>query len=257
MDMGIGGRAAVVCASTGGLGEACARALAAEGARVVVTGRRADKAIGIASELPGAVGIAVDFTEPGGSVRLFDAATEALGTIDIVVLNGPGPAPGGAAGLSRESVTTAITQLLLPHQELVALSLPKMRANGWGRIVAVGSSGIHEPVDNLALSNIGRAALGGYLKTLAREVAPDGVTVNIVSPGRIATDRVRQLDEAQAARSGRDTEEVAAESKARIPARRYGTREEYGAVVAFLCSAQASYVTGMNVRCDGGMASSL
>lgn len=257
MDLGIAGRAAVVCASTSGLGEGCARALAAEGARVGITGRRAERAAAIAAELPGAVGIGVDLTEPGGPARLFEAATEALGTVDIVVLNGPGPAPGGALGVSRDSVNVAISQLLLPHQELVALALPKMRANGWGRIVAVGSSGIHEPVDNLALSNIGRAALAGYLKSLAREVALDGVTVNIVSPGRIATDRIRQIDEAQAARSSRDIEEVVAESHARIPAGRYGTKEEYGAVVAFLCSAQASYITGTNIRCDGGMAASL
>jgi 3-oxoacyl-[acyl-carrier protein] reductase len=128
-----------------------------------------------------------------------------------------------------------------------------MRARGWGRIVAIGSSGMVAPLPNLAASNLGRAALAGYLKTLAVEVAADGITVNIAVPGRIATDRVASLDATAAAGSGKTVEQVKEQSEASIPADRYGRPEEFGAAAAFLCSGPASYITGTIVRCDGGL----
>lgn len=257
MDLGVAGRTAVVCASTSGLGEAVARALAAEGAHVVVSGRRGERARQIAGELPGAVGVEVDLTHPGDDQRLLAAARDAFGEIDILVLNGPGPTPSSAAQMSEPDVDAAIDTLLRPHVRLVSAVLPGMRERRWGRILAVGSTGIAAPLPNLALSNLGRAALAGYLKTLAAEVASDGVTVNLLLPGRIATDRAAALDRAHADRSGRSVGAVEEQALAEIPAGRYGEPAEFGGVAAFLCSRQASYVTGTALRCDGGLVRNL
>ncbi|MEU6572715.1 SDR family oxidoreductase [Streptomyces sp. NPDC046805] len=258
MDLGLTGRRALVCASTGGLGEATARALAAEGARVAVTGRRGDRARALAAELPGAVAVEGDLLAPGGPDPLYAGAVEALGKEpDILVLNGPGPRPGSASDVTSEDLTTAVDLLLRPQLRLIGLALPGMRARGFGRLLAIGSSGVAAPLPGLALSNLGRAALAGHLKTLAAEVAPDGVTVNLLLPGRIATDRVAALDAAAAERSGRSVEQVAADSRAAIPAGRYGRPEEFGAAAAFLCGAPASYITGTALRCDGGLVRAL
>ncbi|MFJ9760029.1 SDR family oxidoreductase [Streptomyces sp. NPDC101149] len=257
MDIGLKGRTALVCASTQGLGEATARALAAEGASVVVCGRSADRAREIADELPGAIGIAADLLAADGPERLVAAATEALGAIDVLVLNGPGPRPKAAADVTAQDVTEAVDALVRPQQRLVALTLPGMRERGWGRVLAIGSSGVAAPLPQLASSNLGRAALAAYLKTLAAEVAADGVTVNLLLPGRIGTERVARLDAAAAERTGRSPAEVAAESRRTIPAGRYGRPEEFAAAAAFLCGAPASYVTGVALRCDGGLIRSL
>ncbi|ETK38014.1 SDR family oxidoreductase [Microbispora sp. ATCC PTA-5024] len=253
MDLGLTGRTALVCASTGGLGEATARALAAEGARVVVTGRRGDRARAIAAELPGATAVEADLLAPDGVERLVSAAGEA----DVLVLNGPGPRPGSAAEVGGGDVAAAVDALVTPHVRLVSRLLPGMRARGWGRVLAIGSSGVAAPLPNLALSNLGRAALAGYLKTLAAEVAADGVTVNLLLPGRIATDRVARLDAAAAEREGRSAAEVEAASRATIPAGRYGRPDEFGRVAAFLCGEPASYITGTALRCDGGLVRTL
>ncbi|MGW0083104.1 SDR family oxidoreductase [Streptomyces sp. NPDC003393] len=257
MDLGIRGRIAVVAASTGGLGRAVAEALAAEGASVVVSGRRGDLAEKIAAGLPDAVGVQVDLTDPDGPQALVQAARQAYGDPDILVLNGPGPRPGTASALDTGDLAAAVDSLLLAQQRLVASALPAMRRRGWGRILAIGSSGIAEPLAGLALSNAGRAALAAYLKTLAGEVAADNVTVNLLLPGRIATDRVAVLDAARAEREQRPVAEVQAASRATIPAGRYGAPAEFGAVAAFLCGAPASYVTGTALRCDGGLVRSL
>lgn len=257
MDLGIRGRTAVVCASTSGLGEATARALAAEGARVVVCGRRGERAEAIAAELPDAVGVAVDLTAPDGPAALVDAAVGAFGAVDVLVLNSGGPPPSYAAEISGDDVVAAVGTLVLAQQTLVSLVLPGMRERGWGRVLAIGSTGVVEPIPGLALSNIGRAALGGYLKTLATEVAADGVTVNVLLPGRIATARTDAVDRAVAEREGVDVADVTARGQAAVPAGRYGRPDEFGAVAAFLCSDAASYVTGTATRCDGGAVGSL
>ncbi len=257
MDLGLAGRTALVCASTSGLGEATARALAAEGARVVVSGRRAERAAEIAAELPGAVGVGVDLTERGGPERLVARAVEACGPVDVLVLNSGGPPPSTAATLDTDAITEALVPLLTVQQRLVSLVLAGMRERGWGRILGVGSSGIVAPIPGLALSNIGRAALAGYLKTLAGEVASDGVTVNLLLPGRIATARTTGIDGYIAEREGITPAEVEARAAAAIPAGRYGTAAEFGAVAAFLCSSAASYVTGTATRCDGGLVEGL
>lgn len=257
MDLGLTGRTAVVCASTSGLGEALARALGTDGANVVVSGRRGERAREIAAELPHAVGVEVDLLAPDGPDRLIAAAIAAFGAVDVLVLNGPGPRSGPATGVTEQDAAASLDLLVRPHLRLLTLALPDMRARGWGRVLAVGSSGVAAPLPNLALSNLGRAALGGYLKTLAAEVAGDGVTVNMLLPGRISTDRTAALDAANAERSGRTAEEVAAQSRASIPAGRYGRPVEFGAVGAFLCGEPASYVTGTAIRCDGGLVRTL
>lgn len=257
MDLGISGRTALVVASTAGLGEATARALAAEGARTVVCGRRDGRAAAIAAEFPDAVGVGVDLTEADGPEMAVHTATDTFGPIDILVLNSGGPPPGTAAGIVAEDTLAAIGPLLLAHQRLISLVLPGMRARGWGRILAIGSSGIVTPLPGLALSNIARAALGGYLKTLAAEVARDGVTVNLLLPGRIETARTEDIDADRAAREGVSAADVAARSATAIPAGRYGRPAEFGAVAAFLCSDAASYVTGTACRCDGGLVPTL
>ena len=256
MNLGLAGRGALVCASTSGLGLAVGRELAAEGAQVLLCGRRADLAEQLAAELPGAAGVGIDLLEPGAPRRLADTAHAALGAVDVLVLNSGGPPPGDARDQDRASLLGAVERLLLTHAELVRLCLPGMVQRGWGRVIAIGSSGVAEPLPGLAQSNAGRAALAGYLKTLAGEVAADGVTVNMVLPGRIATGRVAQLDAASARRRGRDVTDVRAESEAAIPARRYGDPAEFAAVVAFLASDRASYITGSQVRVDGGLARS-
>ncbi|MGH3246855.1 MAG: SDR family oxidoreductase, partial [Trebonia sp.] len=220
---------------------------------VAVTGRREAVAQQVAGTLPGAVALRADLRAPAGGEALAEAARAALGSVDILVLNGPGPAPGLAADLDGAGVASAVDLLVRPQVELIRRLLPAMRERGWGRIIAIGSSGMITPLPGLAASNLGRAALAGYLKTLAAEVARDGVTVNVVVPGRIATDRVAELDQAAAARTGRDVAEVRRASEAAIPVGRYGRPEEFAAAVAFLSGATASYITGSSLRCDGGI----
>ena len=253
MDTGLQGRVALVPGSSSGLGLAVAQALAAEGAHVVLAGRRGERVREEAARLPSAVGVEADLTDPAAPARLVAAAEERYGAVDVLVLNGGGPPPGSAADLTPEQLTDAVAQLVHPHQRLVAAVLPGMRERSFGRIVAIGSSGVQQPIDRLVASNAGRAALAGWLKTLAGEVAADGVTVNMVLPGRIATDRTVAIDRSSAERTGGTPEEARARSEATIPVGRYGTPAEFAAVVTFLASAAASYVTGEQVRCDGGM----
>jgi 3-oxoacyl-[acyl-carrier protein] reductase len=256
MDLGISGRTALVVGSTAGLGLATARALAAEGVRVAVNGRTEATAREIAAALPGAVAVPLDMGFSGAADQLVAQAEAALGPVDILVLNSGGPPPGTADAMTVEQAQAAVDRLLLPQVRLVALTLPGMRSRGWGRVLAIGSSGVQAPLPGLAASNVGRAALAGYLKTLAAEVAADGVTVNMVLPGRVDTDRVAQLDAGRAEREGVDAAEVRARSERAIPAGRYGDTAEFGAVLAFLAGRQASYVTGEQIRCDGGMVAS-
>lgn len=253
MDLGLRDKVALVAGSTSGLGRAVAQTLAAEGARVAVTGRRADAAAELAATLPGAAGFETDLVRPASATELSAAVVSELGPIDVLVLNAGGPKPAAAGELDADDVRAATETLLVRQLELAAAALPAMRARGWGRIVAIGSSGVQQPLAGLALSNIARAGLAGYLKTLAAEVAVDGVTVNMVLPGRIDTARVAALDQARADRDGTPAEEVRARSQATIPMGRYGGPQEFAAVVAFLCGVPASYVTGEQVRCDGGL----
>ncbi|TQM36284.1 SDR family oxidoreductase [Pseudonocardia cypriaca] len=253
MDTGLKGRTAVVPGASSGLGLAVARSLAAEGANVVLGGRRGELVREEAAKLPSAVGVEVDLTDPGATDALVGAAHDRFGPVDVLVLNGGGPPPGVAVDFTPEQLADAVALLVQPHQRLVRAVLPGMRERGFGRIVAIGSSGVQAPLERLVASNAARAALAGYLKTLAGEVAADGVTVNMVLPGRIATDRTTSIDKAAAERTGTTPEEARAQSEAGIPVGRYGNPEEFAAVVTFLASAAASYVTGEQIRCDGGL----
>jgi 3-oxoacyl-[acyl-carrier protein] reductase len=257
MDLGLAERTALVCASTSGLGLATARALSEDGATVVVTGRSSERAEQVAATLPNAIGIGGDLVAPDGATRLFDESTKRLGKIDILVLNGPGPAPATAAAVDAAGIDSAVAALVKPQVQLVNSVLPAMQAQGWGRILSISSTSVVAPIANLTLSSLGRAALAGYLKTLANEVAGQGITVNSLLPGRIATPRARQVVEASAAKSGLSYADAEKSVTAEIPVGRYGEPDEFGAVAAFLCSARASYVTGTALRCDGGLVPTL
>jgi 3-oxoacyl-[acyl-carrier protein] reductase len=176
-----------------------------------------------------------------------------FGSVDVLVNITGGPPPTPAAGQDPSLWSKFFQTMVLPIIATTDRVLPGMRARGWGRIITSTSSGVVAPIPNLGLSNSLRLSLLGWSKTLAREVARDGVTANIVVPGRIATDRIRFLDEAKAKREGRTAEAVAAESTSSIPMGRYGNPEEYADVVAFLASARASYITGSVIRIDGGL----
>ena len=253
MDTGLHGKVALVPGSSSGIGLAIARGLAAEGADVVLVGRRGDLVRAQAARMPSALGVEVDLLADDAPSTLVAAAAERFGPVDVLVLNGGGPPAGTATEVSDEQLMAAVRQLVVQHVRLTSLVLPGMRERGWGRVVAVGSSSVQQPIQRLALSNIGRAGLAGYLKTLAGEVAADGVTVNMVLPGRIDTDRVAALDRDTAERTGRTPEQVRTASESSIPAGRYGSPDELASVVTFLASTAASYLTGEQIRCDGAM----
>jgi 3-oxoacyl-[acyl-carrier protein] reductase len=256
MDLSLESRSALVLGSTSGLGLAIAQRLAEEGARVAFTGRRGAEAARLAEGHPGAIGLALDLQDESSVDRAVSMVSERFGGVDIVVLNSGGPPPGTAAALQAHDLAAALRALLLAQIGIVARLLPGMREREWGRIVAVGSSGVQQPIPNLVQSNTVRAALAGYLKTLSREVAADGVTVNMVLPGRMDTDRVAQLDAGQAQRQGTDVGTARRQSEESIPMGRYGTPREFADVAVFLCSQNASYVTGAQIRVDGGKAES-
>ncbi|HYZ91793.1 MAG TPA: SDR family oxidoreductase [Actinomycetota bacterium] len=256
MDLGIEGKVALVTGSTSGLGLASAKALAAEGASVVVCGRRGDLASEQASALPKAIGVQADLTDPAAPQRLVDATIEAFGRIDILVGSTGGPTPGPALGTDADAYDGALDLLVKPMVRLAHLVVPGMQRNGWGRLVFVTSSVVREPVPILVLSNSVRMAVHGFAKTLAKQIASDGITVNCVMPGNVRTDRTLSLAEAAAAASGRSVDDVLAETARHIPAGRSGDPAEFGAVVAFLCSEQAAYVNGASIPVDGAALSS-
>lgn len=255
MIISLEGRRALVLGSTSGLGRATAEGLASAGARVAFSGRRGDVARKAASQYADSLGLDLDLTDAESIHQGIEAAREALGAIDIVVLNSGGPPPGPASELDATSMRTGLETLVLAQIDVVSRLLPAMREREWGRIVGIGSSGIDQPIPGLTQSNAGRAALAGYLKTLSREVAADGVTVNMVLPGRIDTDRITQLDQARARSTGQDQATVRQQSEQSIPAGRYGRPDELANMAVFLCSDKASYVTGTRIRVDGGLVS--
>ena len=252
MDLGLEGKVALVTGATSGLGLASGRALAAEGVSVAICGRRTDLAKAEAEALPSAIGIGADITDPAAPQRIVDATVEAFGPIDILVGSTGGPTPGTALDTPADAYDAALALLVKPMVRLSHLVVGPMRSGGWGRIVFVTSTVVREPVPMLVLSDSVRMAVHGFAKTLSKQVAADGVTVNCVMPGRIATDRVASLDDAAAAASGRSVEDIQAAARRSIPAGRYGDPAEFGATVAYLCSEQAAYITGASLPVDGG-----
>jgi 3-oxoacyl-[acyl-carrier protein] reductase len=242
MDLGIAGRRAAVAASSGGLGFAAAQHLADNGVHVAICGRDPDRLAAAADQIDGAVAIAADVSTPEGGRAFVEQATEALGGLDILVPNAGGPPGGTFASTAFEAYLPALQQNLLSTVAMCTTAVPGLRAQGWGRIVAITSVSVRQPMAHLILSNTARAGVTGFLKTLATEIAPDGVTVNSVQPGTHATDRMRQLT------GSSDFSGVAAG----IPVRQVGRPEDFGAVVAFLCSDSARFVTGAALQVDGG-----
>ncbi|GAA0828044.1 SDR family oxidoreductase [Streptosporangium amethystogenes subsp. fukuiense] len=243
MDLGLSGRRAAIGASSGGLGFAAAAALAAEGARVTICGTDADRARAAAERIgSNASWVVADLSDPEGGERFVREAQRVMGGVDILVTNAPGPPPGDFAHARAEDYPRALDLNLMSVVRMCLAAVPAMRENGWGRVVAITSITVRQPIANLILSTTARAGATGFLKTLAREVAADGVTVNSVQPGLHATERVG------AVYGGNLDAEIA-----QIPARALGEPRDFGAVVAFLCSEQARYVTGTAIPVDGGV----
>jgi 3-oxoacyl-[acyl-carrier protein] reductase len=247
MELGLEGRTAIVCGGSSGMGLAVAEALAADGANVALFARRRE-VLEREAERIGALAVQGDLTIPQHLERLVQATIGAFSALDILVLNGGGPEPAAASTLTAAAVEEAVALLLTSHVTLVGHCLPHLRASGRGRIVAITSSSVREPIDALALSNAVRPGVIGWLKTLARELGPDGITVNAIAPGQIDTERLRDIY---------GDEGPSAQALERIPLRRLGAASEIGAFVAFLASDRASYVTGAVIPVDGGLTRSL
>lgn len=261
MDFGIQGRVALVSGAGGGLGRAMAIALAGEGVQVAVCGRTLSALQETVSLIEKQGGTAqawvLDLTAPESFDDVLMQIRRTFGPVGILINNSGGPPPTKAAGVAPDAWQSQFSTMVSSLIQLTDKVLPDMHNAGWGRIITSTSSGVIAPIANLGMSNTLRMALVGWSKTLASEVAGDGITVNVMVPGRISTQRLGQLDAARAGREGISVEEVAAKSAASIPAKRYGKPEEYGAVAAFLASQQASYMTGSVIRVDGGMIPSI
>lgn len=244
MDLGLGGKVALVTGGSKGIGRGIAEGLAAEGVRVALTSRSGERAEEAAAACGGR-GYAFDSSDLGAVPALLDAIAADLGPVDIYIANTGGPPAGDPLGFTEEQWRAAQTTLLLSPMAILRRVLPGMRERGFGRVVAIGSSAVREPIDALQLSNAHRPGLVAAFKVLARQNARAGVTFNTVHPGQIATDRM--IDTAGSLE--------AAQERARdaIPAGRLGTVEELAAAAVFLCSQQAAYITGTTLLVDGGL----
>jgi 3-oxoacyl-[acyl-carrier protein] reductase len=236
MDLGIAGRRAAVAAASSGLGLATAAALAAEGAHVAICGRDPDRLAAAVERIGhGCVGIEADVSTPEGAAAFVERSVDALGAVDILVANAGGPPPGTFASTPVDAYQAAIDLNLMSVVAMCKAAVPDMQERRWGRVVAITSVSVRQPIAQLILSNTARAGATGFLKTLALEVADDGVTVNSIQPGLHRTPRVTQLysDEQQTSM-------------------RMGDAADFGAVAAFLCSEQAKFTTGVQLHVDGG-----
>jgi 3-oxoacyl-[acyl-carrier protein] reductase len=251
VNLGLEGKVALVCGASRGLGRAIADELAAEGASLAVCSRDAERLEAAAAEL-GAFGVAADLAVPGEPTRVVEETVERFGRLDVLVTNTGGPPAGTHDTLTLEDWDRATALLLRSTVELATAALPGMKERGWGRILAVTSVAVKQPVDNLILSNSLRAAVTGFAKTLSREVAADGITVNTILPGYTATERVTELNRANAEREGVEPEEIQARLEASIPLGRLAEPKEFAALAAFLASERATYITGGAFAVDGG-----
>lgn len=247
MDLGIRGRRAAVAAGSAGLGFGAARALAENGAEVVICGRDEDRLRGAVNQIgPSARYVVCDVADAEGGQRFVELATQVLGGVDILVCNSGGPKPGTFASTDVGAYQAALDQSLMTVVGMCKAAIPAMQANHWGRVVAITSFGVRQPIPTLILSNTARSGATAFLKTVAREVAKDGVTVNTVQPGVHLTDRIKTVygDAQDAAAMG-------------IPSGTFGDPMDFGQTVAFLCSEQAKYITGVQIPVDGGMVAGL
>ncbi|MEM9394467.1 MAG: SDR family oxidoreductase [Pseudomonadota bacterium] len=255
MDLGISGKTAIVCASSKGLGRGCAEALAAGGANLVLNARGEDALAQTAEEIRAAYGVqvsavAADITTEDGRTAVLDAA----GDVDILVNNAGGPPPGFWPDWDRDDFIAALDANMLAPIAMMKATLPGMIDRRFGRVVNITSASVRAPIPQLGLSNSARAGLTGYVAGTARQVAEHNVTINNLLPGIHATDRAVSLDNAVVLREGISFEEARAARQATIPARRYGTSEEFGNTCAFLCSQHAGFIVGQNLLVDGGAA---
>ncbi len=258
MDLGIGGKVAVVAAASQGLGRACAQALAKEGARVAILSRRQEELDKVAAEIgAGALPVACNLASASDIDGAIAQVKEKLGPVSILVNNCGGPPAGTFDSITEKQWEESFEQVFLSALRLTRAVLPMMKSARWGRIVNIVSSSVEQPIPGLIVSNAFRPALAGWAKTLASEVASDNILVNSVAPGRILTARTATLDRAAAEKTGRPIEQISAERVVAVPLKRYGTPEEFGAMVAFLASERASYMTGSVLRVDGGAIASI
>ncbi|MCS7482505.1 SDR family oxidoreductase [Umezawaea endophytica] len=246
MTSGLEGRTAIVCGASSGLGLATAEHLRRAGADVVAVARRAET-LEPAAERIGASPLVADLAEDGAADRVVEHAVRLFGGLDVLVWNTGGPAPGPALKVDEHAADAAFRAMVLPLLRLVGAAVPHLRRSPAGRIVAITASTVKEPTSQVAVSSLVRPGIAGYLKTLAGELAPDGVTVNCVAPGRIHTSRASLLY----------PDGVPASAIADIPMGRLGTPEEFAAVIGFLVSPAASYVTGTTIAVDGGLSRSI
>ena len=244
MDLGIAGKRAAVAGASAGLGWSTAKALAEAGCHVAICGRDKARVDDAAARIGhGCIGLVADVGDLAGGVAFVEAATAALGGIDILVPNAGGPPPGTFASTPAEAYASALDLNLLSVVGMCTAAVPAMREQRWGRICAITSVSVRQPIPNIILSNTARAGATGFLKTLAREIAGDGVTVNTAQPGYHATDRVKALFPGGQPADG---------AMLGIPTGTVGDPDDFGQVVAFLCSEQAKFITGAHIPVDGG-----
>lgn len=258
MDLGIRGKRAVVCAGSKGLGRGCAEALAEAGVELVLNARGAEALAQTANEIEAKWGVTVrpvaaDITTEAGRAAVLEAA----GPVDILVNNAGGPPPGLWRDWGHDDFLRALEANMLAPIAMMQALMPGMMARGWGRVVNITSAAVKAPIAQLGLSNSARAGLTGFVAGTARQVAPAGVVVNNLLPGIHATDRMAVLDGPVAAAEGISIAEAAARRMATIPARRYGSPADFGAICAFLCSQHAAFIVGQNILVDGGAANQL
>ncbi|WP_286999487.1 MULTISPECIES: SDR family oxidoreductase [Comamonas] len=269
MDLGIAGKWALVCGASKGLGFGCAKALVEDGVNVVINARTeaalqeaAAKLRAISADVASAKGqkpsqvlaVACDITSPEGRDAVFSVPGGPGKDFDIVVTNAGGPAPGDFRDWDREAWIKAVDANMLTPIELIKATVDGMAARGFGRIVNITSSAVKAPIDILGLSNGARSGLTGFVAGLARSgIAAKGVTINSILPGKFDTDRLVATHQAAASKTGQAVDAIRAAQAAQIPAKRFGTAEEFGAICAFLCSVHAGYMTGQNILPDGGL----
>ena len=262
MDLKLKGKKALVFGGSKGIGRGIADALAAEGVDVAMVARTKETLDKSVAEINvrgagKAIGLVADLADWASVEKAVNSARQQLGQIDILVNNSGGPPPSGALGVKPEVWSAQFNAMVLALFRITDMLVPEMRERKWGRVLNVASFSVIEPIPHLGISNSLRGAVAGWAKTLAGEVAKDGITVNMLLPGTIATDRLIQLNRAAAERSGISPDEAVKRAGAAVPVGRLGTVEEFGAVAAFLASPLASYVTGSMIRIDGGLVRSV